>query len=84
MCRSLSLDLRERILAFIEEGHSCREAARRFWISAASAVRIRQRYRLFGTVAPARRARALRCAVGGRRALWPLAHADLHCRSARR
>ena len=60
MGKSLSLDLRERVLAFIEEGHSCREAARRFRISAASAVRIRQRFRRFGTVAPARRGRPAR------------------------
>lgn len=53
MSKSLSLDLRSRVLAFIEEGHSCHEAARRFRISAASAVRIRQ----FGTVAPAKRGR---------------------------
>ena len=57
MGKSLSLDLRERVLAFIEEGHSCHEAARRFRISAASAVRIRQRFRQFGTVAPAKRGR---------------------------
>ena len=57
MGKSLSLDLRERVLAFIEEGHSCHEAARRFRISAASAVRIRQRYRQLGTVAPAKRGR---------------------------
>ncbi len=40
MGKTLSLDLRERVLAFIVEGHSCHEAARRFRISAASAVRI--------------------------------------------
>jgi len=57
MGKSLSLDLRERVLAFIEEGHSCHEAARRFRISAASAVRIRQRFRRFGTVTPAKRGR---------------------------
>jgi transposase len=57
MGESLSLDLRERVLAFIEEGHSCHEAARRFRISAASAVRIRQRYRQLGSVAPAKRGR---------------------------
>ena len=57
MGKTLSLDLRRRVMAFIDEGHSCREAARRFRISAASAVRIRQRYRQFGTVAPAKRGR---------------------------
>ena len=57
MGKTLSLDLRERVLAFIEEGHSCRAAARRFRISVASAVRIRQHYRQLGTVAPAKRGR---------------------------
>ncbi len=57
MGKTLSVDLRERVLAFIEEGHSCRAAARRFRISAASAVRIRQRRQQTGSVAPARRGR---------------------------
>lgn len=57
MGKSLSLDLRQRVLAFVEEGHSCHEAARRFRISAASAVRIRQRHRQRGTVEAAKRGR---------------------------
>ena len=57
MGKTLSLDLRERVLAFIVEGHSCHEAARRFGISAASAVRIRQRRRQTGSIAPAKRGR---------------------------
>ena len=42
MARSLSLDIRERVVALVGEGVSCREAARRLRISAASAVRIMQ------------------------------------------
>ena len=57
MGKTLSLDLRHRVIAFIDEGHSCREAARRFRISAASAVRIRQRRQRTGSVAPARQGR---------------------------
>ena len=57
MGKTLSLDLRERVLAFIVEGHSCHQAARRFGISAASAVRIRQRRRQTGSIAPAKRGR---------------------------
>lgn len=57
MGKTLSLDLRMRVVSFIEEGHSCRQAARRFRISAASAVRIRQRHRQTGSVAPAKRGR---------------------------
>lgn len=48
MGRSLSLDLRERVVALVDEGCSCREAARRLRISAASAVRIVQRKRRTG------------------------------------
>ncbi len=39
MPSALSADLRERVVAAIEEGASRREAARRFMVSAASAVR---------------------------------------------
>lgn len=57
MGRTLSLGLRTRDMWFIDEGHSCHQAARRFRISAASAVRIRQRRQKTGSVAPARRGR---------------------------
>ena len=53
MGKPLSQDLRERVVAFVEDGHSCREAARWFRISASSAVRIMQRKRLTGSVAAA-------------------------------
>ena len=39
MPKSLSIDLRSRVLAAISGGVSCREAARRFGVSAASAIR---------------------------------------------
>ena len=39
MPKSLSFDLRLRVLAAISERASCREAARRFGVSAASAIR---------------------------------------------
>lgn len=57
MGKTLSLDLRMRVMSFIEEGHSCHEAARRFRISAASAVRLRQRLKRTGSLAPAKRGR---------------------------
>ncbi len=57
MGKTLSLDLRKRVMSFIDEGYSCHEAARRFRISAASAVRIRQRRQKTGSVAPAKRGR---------------------------
>lgn len=43
MGKSLSLDIRERVVSLINEGLSCHEAVRRLRISAASAVRIMQR-----------------------------------------
>ena len=48
----LSVDLRERVAAFVSEGASCREAASRFGVSAASASRWSARLRQEGHVAP--------------------------------
>ena len=53
MGKSLSLDIRERVVSLVEGGFSCHEAARRFRISAASAVRIMQRKKRTGSVATA-------------------------------
>ena len=53
MGKSLSLDIRERVVSLVETGHSCHEASRRLCISAASAVRIMQRRRRTGFFAPA-------------------------------
>ena len=52
MGRSLSLDIRERVVSLVEAGNSCHDASRRLCISAASAVRIMQRRRRIGSVAP--------------------------------
>lgn len=57
MGKSLSLDLRQRVSAFIEEGHSCTWAAGIFRISISSAIRIAERRRKTGDVAPARQRR---------------------------
>jgi transposase len=43
MARMLSQDLRDRVIAAIDRGLSCRAAADRFGISASSAIRWRQR-----------------------------------------
>ena len=48
----LSVDLRERVVAFVSEGASCREAATRFGVSAASVSRWSTRQRRDGHVAP--------------------------------
>ncbi|HEU4805246.1 MAG TPA: helix-turn-helix domain-containing protein, partial [Nitrobacter sp.] len=41
MTRALSVDLRQRVIVAIDDGLSCRRAAERFGISAASAIRWR-------------------------------------------
>ncbi len=60
MGKSLSMDIRERVVSLVEEGLSCHEAARRLRISAASAVRIMQRKRRTGAVMAARQGRPRR------------------------
>jgi len=39
MSKALSVDLRDRVIAAIEGGLSCRQAAARFGVSASSAIR---------------------------------------------
>lgn len=57
MGKSSSSDLRVRIVGAVEGGQSCRSAARRFGVSAATAVRLAQRKARTGSVAPARQGR---------------------------
>lgn len=52
MAKSLSLDLRQRVIAAIDGGLSCRQAAERFGVSAASAIRWRSRQREAGDFSP--------------------------------
>lgn len=52
MSKALSLDLRSRVLAAIAGGMSCRQAAQRFGVSAASAIRWRAREREQGHARP--------------------------------
>ena len=59
MARAYSLDLRERVVAAVTAGQSCRSAARTFMISVASVVKWSQRQRAIGSPA------ALK--MGGRR-----------------
>ncbi len=59
MARAYSLDLRERVVAAVEEGQSCREVARIYRVSVASVVKWSQRQRESGS--PAARP------VGGRK-----------------
>jgi transposase len=52
MSKALSVDLRDRVVAAINEGMSCRQAAARFGVSASSAIRWRTRKREQGDVRP--------------------------------
>jgi transposase len=52
MTRALSPDLRDRVVAAIRAGASCRKAAQAFSVSVASAVRWSQLERATGSTAP--------------------------------
>ena len=63
MVRAYSLDLRERVVAAVAAGQSCRSVATTFMVSVASVVKWSQRHRAVGSPA------ALK--MGGRRPyLW--------------
>jgi transposase len=57
MSKPLSLDLRERVWKFVDEGGSRRKAARHFRISISSAVRIVASQAERGTLEPRKRGR---------------------------
>lgn len=52
MTRALSNDLRERVVAAVVCGASCRAVAARFGVAVSSVVKWSQRYRATGSVAP--------------------------------
>lgn len=52
MTRPLSNDLRERVVAALSNGESCRAVASRFGVAVSSVVKWSQRYRATGSVAP--------------------------------
>jgi transposase len=54
MTRPYSVDLRERVVRAVEAGLSRRAAARRFEVSASFVIKLVQRWRREGTVAPER------------------------------
>lgn len=54
MTRALSVDLRKRVIAAVEEGASCRQAAARFGVSASSAIRWHALSRIVGDATPKR------------------------------
>ncbi len=59
MTRPLSIDLRERVVAAVAAGESCRSVAVRFDVAVSSVVKWSQRQRATGSVAP--------CKIGGHR-----------------
>src|SRR6478736_5691626 len=52
MTRALSTDLRERVVAAVLAGDSCRLVAARFGVAVSSVVNWEQRWRATGSVAP--------------------------------
>ena len=54
MPRPYSNDLRERVVAAVESGQTCREVATRFGIAVSSVVKWSQRHRTTGSVAPSK------------------------------
>jgi transposase len=57
MGRYYSLDLRVRVAAFVEAGHSRRAAARHFGVSDSFAIKLVRRQAQAGSAAPARQGR---------------------------
>jgi transposase len=54
MTRPLSNDLRERVVAAVGSGMSCRSVATRFGVAVSSVVKWSQRHRTTGSVMPAK------------------------------
>lgn len=57
MGKGYSLDLRKRVVSYVKNGHSRREAAQHFDISESCAVKLLQRVAATGSPAPARQGR---------------------------
>lgn len=69
MGRALSVDLRERVMAAVDGGMSCRAAAARFAVGVSSAIRWRQQQLSQGHVRPGRPGGNVRSsAIDGERA----------------
>ena len=70
--RPLSNDLRERVVAAVDGGESCRSVAARFGVATSTVVKWSQRYRSTGSVAPGK--------VGGHRKPVLNAHRAFICK----
>jgi hypothetical protein len=64
MTRPLSNDLRERVVAAVCGGESCRSVASRFGVAVSSVVKWSQRYRATGSVVPSKMGGAPQAGVG--------------------
>jgi transposase len=72
MARPYSLDLRERVVAAVAKGASCREAAKTYQVSVATVVKWSQRFRATGSAAAKPMGGVRRNSLGGQRE-WLLA-----------
>lgn len=54
MTKPLSVDLRDRIARYVEEGHSRRQAAKVFGVGTSSAIRYAAQHQATGSVEPAK------------------------------
>lgn len=73
MARAYSADLRERVVASVEAGRSCRTTASLFGVSVASVVKWSQRKRLTGSAAAKRIGGSRRRVLCGSERDWLLA-----------
>ena len=83
MARPPSNDLRERVVASVQTGESCRSVASRFGVAVSSVVKWSQRYRAMGSVAPDKMGSPRRCVLDPHRAfiherLAQVPHLTLH------
>lgn len=74
MAKSYSSDLRSRVVAYVESGHSRRSAARRFGVSDSFTVKLLQRVVEHGSLSPGRQGRPrgsrLACLKASSSARW--------------
>ena len=57
MSKTISLDLRRRVAAMVDAGHSARAAARHFGVSESFAIKLMARRKATGDIKPARQGR---------------------------
>jgi transposase len=73
MGRAYSIDLRERVVAAVEKGLSCHQAAEQFGIGVSTAIRWVGRLRETGSVAPDKIGGYKPRAIAGEHRLWLVA-----------